>query len=307
MLSISLVAEELFKIGPFPVTNSLLTSWLSIIVISIIALIGLAKQSLVPRGLQLVLESIYGFFLNLCETVLESKKLAEKALPFIATIFIFVLANNFLGLIPGAGSVGFFKAETKAEAETTNPIQALPETNLYGYEEFISETPETFNSVNPQTTEFFEAAVPFSNEAQKPVEKEKELVPILRAGSADLNMTLALAIISMVVVQIVGFKTLGFGYLKKFFNFSNPVNFFVGILELISEFAKVVSFAFRLFGNIFAGEVLLAVMLMLVPYFVPIPFYGLEIFVAAIQAFVFAMLTLVFIKLATISHANENH
>ena len=112
----------------------------------------------------------------------------------------------------------------------------------------------------------------------------------------------------MLVVQIVGFKTLGFGYLKKFFNFSNPINFFVGILELISEFAKVISFAFRLFGNIFAGEVLLAVILMLVPYFVPIPFYGLEIFVAVVQAFVFAMLTLVFIKLAMVSHGSEaNH
>ena len=119
-------------------------------------------------------------------------------------------------------------------------------------------------------------------------------------------MTLAMALVSVIITQIVGFKTLGVGYLKKFFNFSNPINFFVGILELISEFAKIISFSFRLFGNVFAGEVLLAVILMLVPYFVPLPFYGLEMFVAVIQAFVFAMLTLVFIKLAMTSHGDEH-
>jgi F-type H+-transporting ATPase subunit a len=81
----------------------------------------------------------------------------------------------------------------------------------------------------------------------------------------------------------------------------------VGILELISEFAKVVSFSFRLFGNVFAGEVLLAVLAFLIPYFLPIPFYGLELFVALVQAYVFAMLTLTFIKLATVSHDEHAH
>jgi F-type H+-transporting ATPase subunit a len=100
----------------------------------------------------------------------------------------------------------------------------------------------------------------------------------------------------------MGFKHLKFGYLKKFFNFKNPINAFVGILEIVSEFAKMVSFSFRLFGNVFAGEVLLVVMTFLVPIIIPVPFYGLEVFVGAVQAGVFAALTLVFLKGATAAH-----
>ena len=107
------------------------------------------------------------------------------------------------------------------------------------------------------------------------------------------------------MVQVVGFRFVGLRYLTKFFNFSNPLMFFVGILEIISELAKVLSFAFRLFGNIFAGEVLLAVITFLVPLLLPAPFYGLEIFVGFIQALVFAMLTLVFFNMATQHHGEH--
>lgn len=135
------------------------------------------------------------------------------------------------------------------------------------------------------------------------VEGRQVLVPFLRSGSADLNMTLALAIISVISAQILGIAAIGVGkYAKKFFvsPFHSPyvVGTFVGILELISEVAKLISFSFRLFGNIFAGEVLLMVMLFLVPYFVPLPFLFLELFVGFVQALVFAMLTLVFLKMA---------
>lgn len=129
-------------------------------------------------------------------------------------------------------------------------------------------------------------------------------VPLLRGGTADLNITLGLAIFSVVSIQFYGYKILGLKYFRKFFNFSNPINFFVGFLELISEFAKIMSFAFRLFGNIFAGEVLLAVIAFLLPLAGPLPFLGLEIFVGFIQALVFATLTLVFINIAVTS---EHH
>ena len=132
----------------------------------------------------------------------------------------------------------------------------------------------------------------------------EEFVPLFRAGTADLNMTFALAVMTMVYVQYAGLKTLGFPYLSKFFNISNPINFVVGILELISELSRIISFAFRLFGNIFAGEVLLTVISFLVPLLAPIPFLGLELFVGFIQALVFAMLTAVFFALAT-SHAEH--
>ena len=132
---------------------------------------------------------------------------------------------------------------------------------------------------------------------------ETILVPFIRSASADLNFTLALAIISVFTVQLFGIMALGaFKYAGKFINFKNPVYFFVGILELFAELAKIVSFSFRLFGNIFAGEVLLMVMLFLVPYVVPLPFLFLEIFVGLVQALIFSMLTLVFLKMAVTHH-----
>jgi F-type H+-transporting ATPase subunit a len=133
-------------------------------------------------------------------------------------------------------------------------------------------------------------------------EKNSETVPLFRPGTADLNTTIALGIISVFAVQLFGFNALQFSYFKKFFNFSSPIMFYVGILELISEFAKVLSFAFRLFGNVFAGEVLLVVLTSLTKVVGPIPFYGLEVFVGFIQALVFAMLSLVLFNMATMSH-----
>lgn len=131
-------------------------------------------------------------------------------------------------------------------------------------------------------------------------------IPILRGPTADINTTLALAIIAMVMVQVYGFRYQGIRYLKKFFNFSNPINAFVGILELVSEFSKIISFTFRLFGNIFAGEVLITVMTFLVPVIAPMPFYALEIFVGVIQGLVFMMLATVFINMATLGHGDEH-
>lgn len=131
------------------------------------------------------------------------------------------------------------------------------------------------------------------------------IIPFLRSTSADLNFTLALSLITVVTVQFVGIAALGFRrYAGKFLvsPFHKPygIGTMVGILELVSEIGKTISFTFRLFGNVFAGEVLLTVMLHLVPYILPLPFLFLEVFVGFIQAVVFAMLTLVFLKMATV-------
>ncbi|MBI2552633.1 F0F1 ATP synthase subunit A [Candidatus Uhrbacteria bacterium] len=136
------------------------------------------------------------------------------------------------------------------------------------------------------------------------------LVPFIRSSSADLNVTLAIAIVSVLSTQILGIVALGaFKYAGKFlvppWKAPYVVGTFVGALELVAEAAKIVSFSFRLFGNIFAGEVLLTVALFLVPYVVPLPFLMLEIFVGLVQAVVFSMLTLVFMKMAVTSH--EKH
>jgi F-type H+-transporting ATPase subunit a len=132
-------------------------------------------------------------------------------------------------------------------------------------------------------------------------------IPLLRAGNADLNTTLALAVIAVVAIQIFGILAIGFWkYAGKFINFKGPIDFFVGILELISELSRLVSFSFRLFGNVFAGEVLLIVIASLLPFIGPLPFYALEIFVGFIQALVFVMLALVFIKMAITDHAEAH-
>ena len=124
--------------------------------------------------------------------------------------------------------------------------------------------------------------------------------------NTDINSPLSIAIMALIFIEFWGITTLGvFKYAGKFFNVSSPINFFVGILEFIAEIARLISFTFRLFGNMLAGEILLLVMTFLVPFLVALPFYGLEVFVGVIQAFVFAMLTLVFAVLAVSTH--EEH
>lgn len=136
-------------------------------------------------------------------------------------------------------------------------------------------------------------------------EHEGGVVPLLRSPASDLNFTLALALIAVTFVNAFGVAATSFrSRISVFFNLKGPIDFFIGILELISEFAKIISFSFRLFGNVFAGEVLLAIMTFLVPYFVPLPFMFLEVFVGFIQAFIFGMLTLVFVAMA-VSHHDE--
>jgi F-type H+-transporting ATPase subunit a len=242
---ISLRAEPIFHIGHFVVTNSLLLSTLVVILLCVVALIARRKYTLVPRSVQNVLEIILEFFLDLMESVLGDRRKSEKYLPFVVSIFLFVMFSNWLGLLPGVGSFTIH-------------------------------------------------------------EGQHGVVPLLRAPAADLNFTLALAIISVLATNVIGVAALGIaGHAKKFFNFKNPILFAVGLLELVSEFAKMVSFSFRLFGNVFAGEVLLLIIGFLVPYIIPLPFLFLELFVGVIQAFIFAMLTLVFIAGAVVGH--EEH
>jgi F-type H+-transporting ATPase subunit a len=133
--------------------------------------------------------------------------------------------------------------------------------------------------------------------------------PLLRSPSADLNFTLALAIIAVIAINILGVAAIGIGaHLKKFFNFKGPIDFFIGIIELISEAARMVSFSFRLFGNVFAGEVLLTIIGFLAPYVIPLPFLFLEVFVGVVQALIFSMLSIVFIAIAITDHsAHDEH
>ncbi len=290
MHPISVSAEKLFTLfGVLPVTNSLLATWCVMFFLTVVAVLTTRKMQIVPSGLHNIFEAIFEAFLQLFENVLEDKGLARKIFYFITTLFIFILCSNWFGLIPGVGSIGFFnKPEIAIEenVETANVEQAVGT--------HVTEK-ESVESATMQETE-----ENLGTEAgAKP---EPSFVPLFRAGSSDLSFTIALAFCAVFYIQLMGLSSLRFDYFKKFLNFKGPIHFFVGLLELVSEFAKMISFSFRLYGNIFAGEVLLTVIIFLVPYVAPMPFYGMEIFVGMVQAMVFTMLTLVFIKIATTHH-----
>jgi len=245
MLEIVLHGEKIFEVFGFPVTNTILLSWVATAFLILGAFLLGKKTALVPGRLQGVIEIAVGGFYDFMNGILGDAKQSRKHFALVATIFFFVLANNWIALLPGLSAVG----------------------------------------INEQTAhgEIF--------------------VPLFRTANSDLNMTLIIAIAAIFMVQVIGITTLGFfKYAKKFFNFTSPIDFFIGILELVSEIAKMISFSFRLFGNIFAGEVLLMIIAYLLPYGAPLPFLLLELFVGFIQALVFATLTLVFIQIATVDH-----
>jgi F-type H+-transporting ATPase subunit a len=256
MHTVSISAEKLFTLfGFLPVTNTLLTAWVVMLIIVLIAFLGTRKLKEVPSGTQNFLEVCIGGLESVMASIIGSSKQAREFFGIVATIFIFVLFSNWFGLIPGVGSI-------------------------------------MMNIETPQETQMDEAAEVHHAES----------APLFRAASSDLSFTIAIALWSIIYVQYIGFKHLKLGYLKKFINLKSPILFFVGILEIISELGKIISFSFRLFGNIFAGEVLLVVMTFLVPVLIPVPFYGLEVFVGLVQAGVFAALTLVFVKSAVAHH-----
>lgn len=222
--------------------------WLVVVFLIGVSLLFFRKPALVPNGVQNVFEFAVESVLGLMEGVLGSRHTAEKFFPFIATIFLFILVSNWMGILPFLGSVGLF----------------VPSHEPGGGQVFV---------------------------------------PFFRSTASDINFTLALGIIAVIAVQLIGIATIGFfKHIGKYLNFKGPIEFFVGILEIVSEIAKMISFSFRLFGNVFAGEVLLIIIGFLVPFVAPLPFLMLEIFVGFIQALVFAMLTLVFVSIAITEH-----
>lgn len=241
-------SETIAHIGSFELRNTLLMSWITVLVLVIAAFkMRKTQYQLVPGKFQnfieTIVEGLYDFFQGVTQNAKETKLFFGVC----ATILIYLMLSNWFGLLPIVGPIGI-------------------------YEEHNGHT---------------------------------VLVPFLRSTYSDINMTLAIAVISVFMTQAFGIRNLGtFGYFGKFFvnPFRNPIGAFAGILEFISELVKLVSFSFRLYGNIFAGEVLLAVMGFLLPFLAPLPFYGLELFVGFVQALVFCLLTLVFMKMAVTSH-----
>lgn len=256
----TLFAEPVFKIGNFTVTNSLLNSWIVVFVIVVLSVLAGKKVRKIPRGIQNVFEILLEQALSLADSVTGSRKKSEKFLPIALCLFLFILLNNWLGLLPGVGTIGFVEQEGV----------------------------------------------------------HKVFIPLFRGATADLNTTLALALFSVVASHVLGVIFVGsWKHLNKFIGIKafmeipkkikndfnivlvNPIKAFVGVIEIIGEVAKVASLSFRLFGNIFAGEVLLASMMALFAFILPLPFMFLEVLVGVIQALIFSILTLVYMTIAT--------
>ena len=245
----------------FAVTNTLLSSW--IVTLLLIALFygATRRMAVVPRGLQNLMEMAVEALLNFVQSVAGAEN-ARRFFPLIATIFMFVMLNAWIGLLPIYPSLGFSSGDGG----------------------------------------FF-----FSGDLER---------HLLRPAGTDLNMPMALALVSFVFVEFWGFRMLKLGYLGKFVRLENlrkgnfaqvPIDLFVGALELLSEFVRIISFTFRLFGNMTAGEILLLVITYLVPFVLVLPFYGLELLVGMVQALIFAGLTLVFVVVAVTPHSEEEH
>lgn len=261
----TLFAEPVFNIGNFTVTNSLINSWAVVIIVLLIGLALKGKVREMPGKFQNMVEMVVDGLLDIFDGVTADRKKSMKFFPLAFSFFLFILINNWLGLLPGIGSIGG-----------------------YGI-----------------------------------VDGHKVFIPLFRGGTADLNTTLALAIIGVVASHIFGVMAIGaWNYFNKFINIKafleipkkivkdptiiivNPIKAFVGLIEIIGEVAKVASLSFRLFGNIFAGEVLLASMAAILAWGLPIPFMFLEIIVGLIQALIFMMLILAYLTMST---SEEEH
>lgn len=303
---ISIAAEPVFELLGFTITNTLLASWLTMIVLILAAWAGTRKMQMVPGRAQgaweMIVEALYGLVENAA-----GARWARKFFPIVTSIFLYVLVSNWMGLTPLYGAWGPLHHAEHGHGEAVVWVNESRTLGLWVHAEA-------------------EASAHAAGEAE---EERYELIPAFRAATTDLNVTLALAIVSVLLTQYFGVKALGIGYFGKFIAvnrivqaFTKPglgcggriaafgmgiIDIFIGIVELISEIGKVVSFSFRLFGNIFAGEVLLAVMAFLIAYLVSLPFYGLELFVGFVQALVFMMLTVAFFVVAISSHGEEGH
>lgn len=262
----TLFAEPIAHVGNFTITNSLIMSWTTVLVLVVFFVMLGKKAKGVPGLIQGIFELLLENAFTLADSITGSRHKSEKLLPVALSLFFFILVNNWLGLLPGVGTIGFVESEA-------------------GHSVFV---------------------------------------PLLRGATADLNTTLAISLFAVILSHVLGVMALGFWqHLNKFINFKtiaeipkkvmkepivlvlNPIKAFVGVVELIGEVAKIASLSFRLFGNIFAGEVLLASMMALFAYFLPLPFMFLEVIVGIVQAMVFSILTLAFLSMATDSHSEH--
>lgn len=312
--TIVLPAEKVFTVAGIPVTNTFFATLIADVILILLAIFATRKMKDIPSGLQNLIEWFIEGFHNLSVDV-AGKANAARFFPLFMTILMFVLVANWMGLIPGADSIGKLEPlETAYEiagVTTGYKITELPLGIRTLTAEKVTLTDEQKAEIDARPAEAEAAAEHGEEESHVSKVGAYVLAPYVRGATTDLNVPLALALISVFWTQVIGFQALGVGYMRKFImppmTGIKVIDIFIGILEFISEIAKIISFTFRLFGNVFAGMVLLFVMTFLVPFIVPLPFYGLEVFVGFMQAFVFAFLTLIFMSMAVVGHGHDEH
>ena len=301
-----------WHVGGLQLTNTLVATF---IVDVLLILLGLylwranrrtvdatSAEERAPKGLYNAIEAVFEFFLNQAEDT-AGAKWAPMIFPIMMTIILIVALSNWMELVPMVDSVGILEPSPTGQGYA--PVQLT---------ERIGPIPPIYrlDGKTPQTAEGGGG----EGEHHGVCQEVCAVLPFVRVASTDLNLTLSLALVSVFMIQVIGFRALGLRYLTKFFAFgtlfTHPlglIDVIVGILELVSDIAKILSFSFRLLGNIFAGSILLFVISSLAPPFAPWIFAFLELFVGAIQAYVFGVLTLTFMSLATVHHGpgNEQH
>jgi F-type H+-transporting ATPase subunit a len=283
LLEIRIQPEVIFYIGPLPVTNTLLCTWISILILVVFFFFATRRRALVPSGIQNVAEYLIEYLLGLVEGV-SGKEKGRRFFPLVATLFIFIITCNLLDVIPGVDTIGTINTAAAHAAHISGqPVLGFL---LFG-------------------------------------DLSNLMVPWIRPATTDLNLNFAMALTVVITCQVFGFATLGprehvskYINLRTFFRslrkldfagmFQGIIEFFVGIIDIISELSRILSLSFRLFGNIFAGSAVLAVFAFILPFISDVVFIPFELFIAFVQALVFSLLSLVYLEMATTSeHAAE--
>jgi F-type H+-transporting ATPase subunit a len=331
------VWEDFLGISGLTVTNTLIGTLVADVLVLIFAFGAVRKMSAVPGRWQGLFEVLTDALYGLAKSTAGPN--ARRIFPLMATIFLFLLIANWIKLVPGAESIGLMHCAAdgingyerngillKVDEPMdpgTRATQADYDACHHAEEEEHAEEGEdvALDEAEGEPGEGVEgeqSAIEPTEEAETaPRDDLYAVTPFLRGAATDLNLALGLGLIAFVAIQYFGVRALGIGYFAKFLNTPALENaakrpmgimdFVVGLLELVLEFAKIISFGFRLFGNLFAGGVLLFVMSFLVSMLVPAAVYVLELFVGLIQAFVFSMLLLIFSSVAMQGHGSEHH
>jgi len=293
-----------FKIFGVNFTNTMLATLLADVILIWLGLKAsrhLKGGNLVPSGIYNAFEALFEFLWTSVEAA--TGKWAKQVVAIVATIFLLIFVANIIKVFPGFETIGYLEQPPKGPAFAPVPLFKIGGATVY--------TIDRGTPVEYEAGAHGEEAVAGQHELCKAC----HVIPFLRGSATDLNFTFALAIIAVFMTQVYGVMALGPGYFSKFLPIKRLVkggifgviDFIVGILELILELAKILSFSFRLFGNIFAGVLLLSIVGALLPVLLPPGLYLFELFFGTIQAYVFFLLATMFISMAVVSHGGDEH